>query len=47
MLGEERLSPTVEHDRARPARSPAAMAIETLPAEVEHALLRPSHHSVS
>jgi hypothetical protein len=47
MLGEKRLSPTVEHDRARPTRTPAAMPIEALPAEVEHALLRPSHHGVS
>jgi hypothetical protein len=37
VLGEERLSPSVEHDRARPGRSAAAVAIEALPAEVEHA----------
>jgi hypothetical protein len=47
MLGEKRFSPTVEHDRARSGRSSAAMTIEALPAEVEHALLRASHHGVS
>jgi hypothetical protein len=38
MVGRERLSPTVENDRPRPARPPAAMTIQALPAEVEYLL---------